>query len=189
MTELTAILDRLRAGDPRAAGELFDRVYAELRRMAAAQVAAERAGHTLNATALVHEAYLRLFPGPAPAFADRAYFFAAAASAMRRVRVDHARARGADKRGGGQRRVELDSNIADAPGPDLDLVALDEALDKLAAKDPARAKLVELRFFAGLTMPQVAEVLGVSLATAERHWAYARAWLLAELQAGEVPRR
>ena len=180
MPDLTALLDRLRAGDPRAAGELFDRVYDELKRMAAAQVRAEGAP-SHSPTELVHEAYLRLFPGPAPAFADRAYFFAAAATAMRRVRVDHARARNARKRGGGQGRVDLDSGLAAADEPALDLIAVDEALTRLAAKDPERAKLVELRFFAGLTMPQVADVLGVSLATAERRWAYTKAWLLAEL--------
>jgi RNA polymerase sigma factor (TIGR02999 family) len=180
VTDLTAVLDRLRAGDSHAADELFDRVYAELKRMAGAQMRAE-SGHSASPTELVHEAYLRLFPGPAPAFADRAYFFAAAATAMRRVRVDHARARRALKRGGDQRRVELDSAAAAGPEPDLDLVAVDEALDRLAARDPAKARLVELRFFAGLTMSQVAEVLGVSLATAERHWAYTKAWLLAEL--------
>ena len=191
MPDLTAVLDRLRAGDPRAAGELFDRVYAELKRMAAAQVRAE-GGHSHSPTELVHEAYLRLFgppvanaPGsPGPRFADRAYFFAAAATAMRRVRVDHARARDALKRGGGQGRVDLDSGTAAVEEPDLDLIAVDEALNKLAAHDPERAKLVELRFFAGLTMPQVAEVLGVSLATAERRWAYTKAWLLAELGGG-----
>jgi RNA polymerase sigma factor (TIGR02999 family) len=183
MTALTVLLDRLRAGDPRAAGELFARVYDELRRMAAAQVRAEP-GHSHSPTELVHEAYLRLFPGPAPAFADRAYFFAAAATAMRRVRVDHARARHALKRGGGQGRVDLDSGTAAVDEPDLDLVAVDEALNKLAGQDPERAKLVELRFFAGLTMPQVAEVLGVSLATTERRWAYTKAWLLAELGGG-----
>src|SRR5829696_5909157 len=138
MSDLTGLLDRLRAGDPRAAGELFDRVYDELKRMAAAQVRAE-GGHSHSPTELVHEAYLRLFPGPAPAFADRAYFFAAAATAMRRVRVDHARARQAIKRGGGQRRVELDSAVAAEAGPDLDLVAVDEALNKLAATDPKKA--------------------------------------------------
>ena len=187
MSDLTTLLDRLRAGDPRAAGELFDRVYDELKRMAAAQVRAE-GGHSHSPTELVHEAYLRLVgtpvadaPGsPGPQFADRAYFFAAAATAMRRVRVDHARARNALKRGGGQGRVELDSGAA-VDEPDLDLVAVDEALNKLAARDPEKAKVVELRFFAGLTMPQVAEVLGVSLATAERRWAYTKAWLLAEL--------
>jgi RNA polymerase sigma factor (TIGR02999 family) len=179
MADVTAVLDRLKAGDPQAAGELFDRVYDELKRMAAGQAA----GDDASPTELVHEAFLRLFPGPAPAFADRAYFFAAAATAMRRVRVDRARTANALKRGGGRRRIDLDSGIA-GPEPDLDLVALDEALDKLAARDPDRAKLVELRFFAGLPMPRVAEVLGVSLATAERRWAYARAWLLAELGAG-----
>ena len=184
MTDLTAVLERLRTGDARAGRELFDRVYEELRRMAAGQVRAE-AGASYSPTELVHEAYLRLFAGEAPSFADRAYFFAAAATAMRRVRVDHARARGAVKRGGGQQRIELNSAVAMIPEPDLDLVALDEALDKLAANDPHKAKLVELRFFAGLTMSKVAEVLGVSLATAERQWAYAKAWLLAELQAGE----
>src|SRR6476646_9019606 len=146
MPDLTALLDRLRAGDPHAAGELFDRVYAELRRLAAAQARAD-AGLSVTPTELVHEAYLRLFPGPAPAFADRAYFFAAAATAMRRVRVDRARAANALKRGGGRQRIDHDSAIAE-PEPDLDLVALDEALDKLAARDPDRAKLVELRFFA-----------------------------------------
>jgi RNA polymerase sigma factor (TIGR02999 family) len=183
MSDLTALLDRLRAGDPHAAGELFDRVYAELKRMAAAEVRAE-AGHSYSPTELVHEAYLRLFPGPAPSFADRAYFFAAAAQAMRRVRVDHARSRGAAKRRGGRGRVDLDSGTAAVPETDLDLVAVDEALNKLAARDPERAKLVELRFFAGLSMPRVAEVLGVSLATAERRWAYTKAWLLAELARG-----
>jgi RNA polymerase sigma factor (TIGR02999 family) len=178
VTDVTTLLDRLRAGDPAAAGELFDRVYDELRRMAAAQA---EPGHSASPTELVHEAYLRLFPGPAPEFADRAYFFAAAATALRRVRVDQARARRALKRGGGQQRVELDSIAAAGPEPDLDLVAVDEALNKLTARDPAKARLVELRFFAGLTMPQVAEVLGVSLATAERQWAYTKAWLLAEL--------
>jgi len=186
VTDLTALLECLHAGDPRAAGEVFDRVYDELRRMAAAQVRAD-AGSSFSPTELVHEAYLRLFTGEAPTFADRAYFFAAAATAMRRVRVDHARARGAVKRGGGQRRVELDSSLAAVPEPDLDILALDEALNKLAAKDPDRAKLVELRFFAGLTMPKVAELLGVSLATAERQWAYAKAWLLAELRTGDEP--
>jgi RNA polymerase sigma factor (TIGR02999 family) len=179
VTPITALLDRLKAGDPRAAGELFDRAYDELKRMAAGQAA----GDDASPTELVHEAFLRLFPIAAPAFTDRAYFFAAAATAMRRVRVDRARAANARKRGGGRRRIDLDSGIA-GPEPDLDLVALDEALDKLAARDPDRAKLVELRFFAGLSMPRVAEVLGVSLATAERRWAFARAWLLAELGSG-----
>ena len=180
MPSLTAILDRLHAGDPRAAGEAFAVVYDELKRMAAGQVRGD-AGNALAPTELVHEAYLRLFSGRLPTFADRSYFFAAAATAMRRVRVDRARALSGDKRGGSFVRVELDSGTAAISEPDLDLVALDEALNKLAARDPAKATLVELRFFAGLSMPRVAEMLGVSLATAERQWVYVRAWLLAEL--------
>ena len=181
MSDLTTILERLRTGDPQAPAALFAQVYAELHRIAGQQVRAGAPDRTLTPTELVHEAYLRLFAGQAPTFADRAYFFAAAAQAMRRVRVDHFRAARAAKRGGQQQRVELHSGLAAIPEPDLDLIAVDEALDRLAVRDPARAKLVELRFFAELSMPQVAEVLGVSLATAERHWAYAKAWLLAEL--------
>jgi RNA polymerase sigma factor (TIGR02999 family) len=182
MSDLTAILGQLRAGDPQAPAALFAQVYAELHRIAGRQVRADAPDRTLTPTELVHEAYLRLFAGQTPAFADRAYFFAAAAQAMRRVQVDHARAARAAKRGGHHQRVELHSGLAASPEPDLDLIALDEALDRLAARDPDKAKLVELRFFAGLTMPEVAEVLGVSLATAERRWAYAKAWLLAELR-------
>src|SRR6516225_69692 len=185
MSDLTAILERLRAGDPQAPAALFAQVYAELHRIAGHQVQAGAPDRTLTPTELVHEAYLRLFAGQTPTFIDRAYFFAAAAQAMRRVQVDHIRAVRAAKRGGQQQRVELHSGLAASPEPDLDLLALDEALDRLAARDPAKAKLVELRFFAGLTMPEVAEVLGVSLATAERHWAYAKAWLLAELHPPE----
>jgi RNA polymerase sigma factor (TIGR02999 family) len=185
MPDLTAILEQVRAGDPEAPAALFAQVYEELRRLAGRQVRGDGADRALTPTELVHEAYLRLFAGQTPVFPDRAYFFAAAARAMRRVRVDHARAVQTVKRGGDRQRVELDSGLAVTPEPDLDLVALDEALDRLAARDPARAKLVELRFFAGLPMAEVAEVLGVSLATAERRWAYARAWLLAELQCPE----
>ncbi len=185
MSDLTAILDRLNAGDPQAPAALFAQVYKELRRLASRQLRGDVSDRALTPTELVHEAYLRLFNGETPAFADRAYFFAAAAQAMRRVRVDHYRAARAAKRGGQQQRVELHSGLVALPEPDLDLIALDEALDRLAARDPVRAKLVELRFFAGLSMPQVAELLGVSLATAERHWAYAKAWLLAELRPGD----
>jgi RNA polymerase sigma factor (TIGR02999 family) len=182
MSDLTAILERLRVGDPQAPAALFAQVYAELHQIAQQQVRADAPDRTLTPTELVHEAYLRLFAGQKPTFADRAYFFAAAALAMRRVRVDHFRAARAAKRGGQQQRVELNSGLAASPEPDLDLLAVDEALDRLAACDPVKAKLVELRFFAGLTMPQVAEVLGISLATAERRWTYAKAWLLAELR-------
>jgi RNA polymerase sigma factor (TIGR02999 family) len=182
MSDLTAILERLCAGDSCAPGALFAHVYTELRHIAGRQVRADGAAGALTPTELVHEAYLRLFAGETPKFADRSYFFAAAAQAMRRVRVDHYRAARAAKRGGQQQRVELHSGLAAIPEPDLDLIALDEALDRLAARDSAKAKLVELRYFAGLTMPQVAELLGVSLATAERHWTYAKAWLLTELR-------
>jgi RNA polymerase sigma factor (TIGR02999 family) len=185
MSDLTAILERQRAGDPHAPAALFAHVYAELRRLAGQQVRAGGSAGALSPTELVHEAYLRLFAGQAPTFADRAYFFAAAAQAMRRVRVDHYRATRAAKRGGQHQRVELHAGSAAIPEPDLDLLALDEALDRLAARDPAQARLVELRFFAGLSMPHVAEVLGLSLATAERHWTYAKAWLLAELQSAD----
>jgi RNA polymerase sigma factor (TIGR02999 family) len=185
MSDLTAILERLRAGDPQAPAALFVQVYAELRRIAGQQVRANASDRTLTPTELVHEAYLRLFTGQTPTFADRAYFFAAAAQAMRRIRVDHYRTARAAKRGGQQQRVELHSGLAASPEPDLDLIAVNDAIDRLAARDPAKAKLVELRFFAGLTMPQVSEVLGISLATAERHWAYAKAWLLVELRPSE----
>jgi RNA polymerase sigma factor (TIGR02999 family) len=185
MSDLTVILERLRAGDPQAPAALFTQVYEELRLLAGRRMQGDFSDRILTPTELVHEAYLRLFAGQKPVFADRAYFFAAAAQAMRRVQVDHIRAARTAKRGGQQQRVELHSGLAASPEPDLDLLALDEALDRLGARDPAKAKLVELRFFAGLTMPEVAEVLGVSLATAERHWAYAKAWLLAELHPSE----
>lgn len=182
MPDLTVLLDRLRQGDAHAAAALFAHVYDELRRIAGAQVRADSPSAALSPTELVHEAYLRLFANQTPSFVDRAYFFAAAAQAMRRVRVDQARAAHAAKRGGHRQRVDLESGLAATPEPNLNLVALDEALDRLAARDSVKARLVELRFFAGLTMSQVAEILGVSLATAERHWAYAKAWLLAELE-------
>lgn len=184
MPDLTAILERLRQGEPHAPADLFAHVYAQLRQIAGRQVRADSPSAALSATELVHEAYLRLFANQTPSFSDRAYFFAAAAQAMRRVRVDQARAAHAAKRGGQRQRIDLESGLAATPEPSLDLIALDEALDRLAARDAVKARLVELRFFAGLTMPHVAEVLGVSLATAERHWAYAKAWLLAEMGQG-----
>jgi RNA polymerase sigma factor (TIGR02999 family) len=164
---------------PRPADDLFPLVYDELRVLAAAQLAGERAGHTLEATALVHEAYLRLAePGR---FETRGHFFAAAAEAMRRILVDHARARHADKRGGGARRVELDADGLPAAEAGLDVLALDESLKKLAAADPEAAALVNLRYFAGLTIPQAAEALGISPRSADRLWAFAKAWLYREL--------
>ncbi len=187
MTDVTRLLNAIAAGNPAAAGELLPRVYDELRRLAAAKLAREGPGQTLEPTALVHEAYLRLVgPDGALHFDSRRHFFAAAAEAMRRVLVENARRKGSAKHGGGRRRVDLDQ-VAAPDSSFEDLVSLDEALERLRAESPARAELVKLRFFAGLTMAEAAEVLGVSLATAERHWAYARAWLYAALHgpAGE----
>src|SRR5262245_60238226 len=181
MSALSDILERMRGGDRTAASELFAHVYGELHRMARAHAQADGYTGALSPTELVHEAYLRLFNNGPPSFADRNYFFAAAAQAMRRVRVDHYRAAKAAKRGGEQQRIQLDPELAAAPDDNIDLLVLDEALNRLAAGDADKAKLVELRFFAGLTMPRCAEILGVSLATAERHWKYVKAWLLAEL--------
>src|SRR5262245_4359651 len=179
MTDVTRILDSLARGDPLAAGELLPLVYDELRQLAAVQLAQERPGQTLDPTGLGHEAYLRLVGDQH--FANRRHFFAACAEAMRRILVEAARRKHAGKRGGGQRRVDLESGLLACEGPSLDLLALDEALGRLEKEAPARADLVKLRFYAGLTMPEAAEALGVSLATAERQWTYAKAWLYAEL--------
>jgi RNA polymerase sigma factor (TIGR02999 family) len=181
MEEVTRILSAIEQGDPLAAEQLLPLVYDELRRIAAQKLAHEAPGQTLQATALVHEAYLRLVSqGEPPSYNDRGHFFAAAAVAMRRILTDNARRRRARKRGGGLRRQQLE-DVA-APEPDDALLALDEALQKLNAKDPQKAKLVELRYFGGLTGEQAADVLGISPTTADRHWAYARAWLQAEIR-------
>jgi RNA polymerase sigma factor (TIGR02999 family) len=183
MGDLTRVLDAAASGDPQAASQLLPLVYDELRRLAAARLANEAPGQTLDATGLVHEAYLRLV-GPADGrrWADRGHFFAAAAQAMRRILIDSARRKLAQKRGGGLQRQPLDP--VPAPGPDEELLALDEALHKLAAIDPLKARLVELRYFAGLTGEQAAAALGISPTTADRHWAYARAWLQTEVRGG-----
>ena len=160
--------------------ELLPVVYEELRRLARARLARERPGHTLQATALVHEAYLRLLGGKAASWDDRGHFFAAAAEAMRRILIEHARARAAVKRGGGRRREELADDlqpIVTPLGDADDLLALDEALQKLAGEDPGKAELVKLLFFAGMTLAEAAEVLGMSRTAAHRQWTYARAWL------------
>lgn len=186
MPDVTLILDQLTQGDPHAAEELLPLVYAELRQLAAQKLANEKPGQTLDATGLVHEAYLRLVPigsTSAPAQWDgRRHFFAAAAEAMRRILIENARRKARIKHGGGKARVDLDAacSLADE-SPEVDYLALDEALSRLAAEAPAKAEVVKLRFFAGLTMPEVASALGVSLATAERNWTYARTWLYAEL--------
>jgi RNA polymerase sigma factor (TIGR02999 family) len=176
MNEVTRVLSAIERGDPRAAEQLLPLVYDELRRLAAHKLAQEKPGQTLDATALVHEAYLRLVGGDdSRRWNDRGHFFAAAAQAMRRILVDNARRKRALKRGDGLRRQPLEAVVA--PQIDEELVALDEALQELAAADPLKARLVELRYFAGLTGEQAAAVLGIAPATADRHWTYARAWL------------
>jgi RNA polymerase sigma factor (TIGR02999 family) len=178
VSDFSQILSAVEQGDPHAAAQLLPLVYDELRRLAAQRLAGEGPGHTLQPTALVHEAYLKLVgPGPQRPWNGRAHFFAAAAEAMRRILIDHARRKGRARRGGGRKRVELqDIDLTTEEGAD-DLLALDEALNRLAAADPRRAELVRLRYFAGLTLEQAAELLGISRATADRHWAFARAWL------------
>lgn len=182
MGDVTQLLNDIAAGDPQAPERLWAAVYAELRAMAAAQVAGERPGHTLAPTALVNEAYLRLAADAGGGFANRRHFFGAAATAMRRILVDSARSRGRAKRGGSNRREHADLDAIAAGGSDDELIALHEALERFAAVDPERAKLVELRFFAGLTLPEAAECLGVSPSTADRGWRYARAWLHAAMR-------
>jgi RNA polymerase sigma factor (TIGR02999 family) len=180
MGEVTRILDQARDGDPHAAQQLLPLVYAELRQLAASQLAQEKPGQTLDATGLVHEAYLRLVGDQA--FANRRYFFAAAAESMRRILVENARRKARGKHGGGRQRIEFDEQMASFPAASDDLLALDEALARLETRDPRRAEVVKLRFFGGLSMPEVAQQLGVSLATVERHWAFARVWLYTELR-------
>ena len=174
MNEISRVLDDIRAGTAGAA-DLLPLVYAQLRELAAAKLAREKPGHTLEATALVHEAYLRL--GPDQEFDHRGHFFAAAAEAMRRILVEDARKKRAAKHGGGMNRHDAAEVSIAAPEPEEDLVALDEALDRFAAVEPQKAELVKLRYFAGLTIEQAADALGISPATAKRHWAYSKAWL------------
>jgi RNA polymerase sigma factor (TIGR02999 family) len=182
VSEVTQILKAVSRGDPQATGQLLPLVYEELRRLAARRLARERPGQTLDATGLVHEAYLRLVgPNDAQAWDGRGHFFAAAAEAMRRILIDNARRKRTPKHGGGRRRVDLDPDLATARPRD-DLLAIDEALTKLAAQEPRKAELVKLRFYAGLSIPDAAQALGISVATAERHWTYARTWLRAELE-------
>lgn len=178
MSDLTRILSAVETGDDRAAERLLPLVYDELRRVAAKMLAQEKPGQTLQATALVHEAYLRLVNGAeAPPWDSRRHFFAAAAEAMRRILVESARRKRRVKHGGEFQRVELHEADLVIEGPSDDILALDEALSDLAAVDPVKAELVELRYFAGLTLAEAAEALGISRATASRYWTYARAWL------------
>jgi RNA polymerase sigma factor (TIGR02999 family) len=183
MSEVTRLLDAAASGDRKAAADLLPLVYDELRQLAAVRMAAEAPDQTLQPTALVHEAYLRLVgPADGAKWDHRGHFFAAAAEAMRRILVDHARRKAADRHGGGRARIDLDPDLAPARETREDLIALDEALDRLAAQDPIKAELVKLRYFAGLTLPEAAAALGLSERTAGRQWAFARAWLRREVE-------
>lgn len=188
MPDVTQLLDAATKGDPRAAADLLPLVYDELRRLAADYLARERPGQTLQATALVHEAFLRLVgPDPGSGWNSRGHFFGAAARAMRQILVDAARRKDAAKRGGERRRLPLDeaAPLAAEDGTTaVDLLALDEALTRLAAEEPVIARLVELRYFAGLSVEDAAAALGVSAATAKRYWVYGRSWLYGELSPG-----
>jgi RNA polymerase sigma factor (TIGR02999 family) len=182
MSDVTQILAAIEQGDPRAAAELLPLVYHELRKLAAQKLAEEKPGQTLQATALVHEAYLRLVGGKPQDWSGRGHFFAAAAEAMRRILVDQARRKLSLRRGGGLQRVPLEDQEIEAAEPSVDLLAVHAALDRFQEVDPTAAQIVKLRYFAGLTIPQVAEALGISTSTADRSWAYARAWLHAALR-------
>lgn len=180
--EITRLLADWGNGDRQALEKLTPLVYDELRRLAARYLRQERAGHTLQSTALVHEAYMKLVGQNNVRWQNRAHFFGIAAQMIRRILVDYARARKADKRGAGAEKLSLDEAIALPGGQDLDLVALDDALEGLAKIDPRQSRLVELRFFAGLTIEETAEVMQMSLATAKRDWVSAKAWLSREVR-------
>jgi RNA polymerase sigma factor (TIGR02999 family) len=180
MSDITRILNQLEKSDGNAA-ELLPLIYEELRKLARAKMSNESPGHTLQATALVHEAYLRLIGGAPQSWANRAHFFSAAAEAMRRILIDHARRRRTVRHGGGKEHVPLEELSIAAPAEDDELIAIDEALEKLTTHNAQKAELVKLKYFAGLTTDEAAGVLGLSGPTAKRHWAYARAWLFREI--------
>ena len=184
MSDVTRILSQIEAGDPNAADQLLPLVYEELRKLAARRLEGEKSGQTLQATALVHEAYMRLVSAErAQEWKSRGHFFAAAAEAMRRILVDNARRKKSTKRGGELERVDLDDNQLATADSRIDLIDLDAALDRLAARDARKAELVKLRYFAGLSVRQAADALGISESTAHADWAYAKSWL--RLQLGE----
>jgi RNA polymerase sigma factor (TIGR02999 family) len=184
MTDVTRILNAIEQGDARAADKLLPVVYQELRRLAAYKLSHEAPGQTLQATALVHEAYIRLVGSEAQDWGSRTHFFTAAAEAMRRILIDNARRKQRLKRGGGQKKVDLNDAELAIEGPSDDLIALDEALVKLASIDKVKADLVKLRYFAGLTLKQAASILHLSERTAKRHWTHARAWLYRQVADG-----
>jgi RNA polymerase sigma factor (TIGR02999 family) len=181
VSDVTKILEAIQKGDAKAADDLFPLVYEELRRVANSKMAHEAPGHTLQPTALVHEAWLRLAGNENPRWESRAHFFGAAAEAMRRILIDNARRKHALRHGGGQQRLSLDDVDLAAAAEDEQLLAVHDALDKLAAQDKTKAELVKLRYFVGLTIAEAAEVLGISEPTAKRYWAFARAWLFREI--------
>jgi RNA polymerase sigma factor (TIGR02999 family) len=186
MSEVTRILSAIDQGDPKASEQLLPLVYDELRRLAEQKMARETPGQTLEATALVHETFLRLVDSSqAQEWNSRGHFFAAAAEAMRRILVERARHKRSQKAGGGRRRQEMPDIEAPAAGPDVDLLSLNEALTKLETQDRRKAELIKLRFFAGLTIEQAAQALGISTSTADNDWAYARCWLRLEMEGGE----
>jgi RNA polymerase sigma factor (TIGR02999 family) len=193
MSDVTQILMAIDNGDPRAAEQLLPLVYDELRKLAAQRLAQEKPGQTLQATALVHEAYLRLAPNQDESAAretrwnSRGHFFAAAAEAMRRILVESARRKGSLKRGAHHQRVSLNQAISLSEPPSDDLLALDEALGRLAQEDPIKAELVKLRYFAGVSVEQTAEALGISRATADRYWSYAKVWLYQAVTGEDEP--
>lgn len=181
MTDVTRILTEIEQGDVHTTDELLPLVYNELRRLAAHKMASEPAGHTLQPTALVHEAWLRLVDSPAQSWQNRAHFFGAAAEAMRRVLIARARRKQTVRRGSKAEHLDVDNIEIARPAPDDQLVALNDALDRFAALEPQQAELVKLRYFVGLTIAEAAEVLGISEATSKRWWVYARAWLFNEI--------
>jgi RNA polymerase sigma factor (TIGR02999 family) len=185
MSDVTSILNAIEQGDPRAAEKLLPLVYDELRKLASTKLAQERPGQTLEATALVHEAYIRLVDvEKAKGWDSRGHFFAAAAEAMRRILIDQARRKQSQRHGGGLERKDIEQIEIVAPERSVGLLAVEEALQRFEKIDSLKAQLVKLRYFAGLTIPQAAEALGISATTADRYWAYSRAWLHAELRKG-----
>jgi RNA polymerase sigma factor (TIGR02999 family) len=185
MSEATRILEAAEKGDPQAAHDLLPLVYEELRKLAAQKMSHESAGHTLQPTSLVHEAWLRLGGNPSQKWDGRGHFFAAAAEAMRRILIDKARRKRARRHGGDQERVDFENLEIALPGDDDQVLAVNEALDRLAVAEPRKAELVKLRYFVGMTIEEAAQVLGISEPTAKRHWAYARAWLYEEIQGSQ----
>ena len=183
LSDVTRILESIEHGDPKAADELLPLVYGKLRKLAAAKMANEAPNQTLQPTALVHEAWLRLVGNDNPQFANRAHFFSAAAEAMRRILIDKARRKRALRHGGDQQQVDIESVEISSLADDHELLAVNEALDKLTAQNQVEAELVKLRYFVGMTLEEAAEVLGISARTADNYWAHARAWLFREIKA------